>query len=81
MAKKAAAQNGRADLPVSQGEHQRICDWHACHYVKVMLDQIFEGKNETAKDAKDAKFLKKFVCLFCVVRGQSVSASRGNVRR
>ena len=31
------------------------CDWHASHYVKVMLDQIFEEKNETAKDAKDAK--------------------------
>jgi hypothetical protein len=21
------------------------CDWHASHYVKVMLDQIFGGKN------------------------------------
>jgi hypothetical protein len=39
MAKKAAAQNGRADLPVSQGaqlvaskqsgEGQRVCDWRA----------------------------------------------------
>jgi hypothetical protein len=38
MAKKAAAQNGRADLPVSQDEQQRFCDWHAGHYVKVMLN-------------------------------------------
>jgi adenine specific DNA methylase Mod len=21
------------------------CDWHASHHVKVMLDQIFGGKN------------------------------------
>ena len=52
MAKKAAAQNGRADLPVSQdarlvaskqsGDGQRVCDWHASHYVKVMLDQILQ---------------------------------------
>jgi hypothetical protein len=41
MAKTAAAQNGRADLPVSQDARQRVCDWHASHYVKVMLDQIF----------------------------------------
>jgi hypothetical protein len=40
MAKKAAAQNGRADLPVSQDARQRICNWHASHYAKVMLDQI-----------------------------------------
>jgi hypothetical protein len=33
MAKKAAAQNGRADLPVSQDAQQRFCDWHASHYV------------------------------------------------
>jgi hypothetical protein len=43
MAKKAAAQNGRADLPVSQdarlvaskqsGDGQRVCAWHASHYV------------------------------------------------
>jgi hypothetical protein len=39
MAKKAAAQNGRADLPVSQDAWQHVCDWHASHYVKVMLDQ------------------------------------------
>jgi hypothetical protein len=38
--KKAAAQNGRADLPVSQDAQQRVCDWHAGHYVKAMLDQI-----------------------------------------
>jgi hypothetical protein len=54
MAKKAAAQNGRADLPVSpdarlvaskqSGDGQRFCDRHASHYVKVMLDQIF-GEN------------------------------------
>jgi hypothetical protein len=53
MAKMAAAQNGRADLPVSQdarlvaskqsGDGQRACDWHASHYVKVMLDQIFSN--------------------------------------
>ena len=36
MAKKAVAQNGRADLPVSQDAQQRACDWHASHYVKVM---------------------------------------------
>jgi hypothetical protein len=47
MAKKAAAQNGRADLPVSQDARQRVCDWHASHYVKVMLDQIF-GENNFA---------------------------------
>ena len=29
MAKKAAAQKGRADLPVSQGAQQRVCDWRA----------------------------------------------------
>jgi hypothetical protein len=29
MAKKAAAQNGRADLPVSQDARQRVCGWHA----------------------------------------------------
>jgi adenine specific DNA methylase Mod len=23
------------------------CDWHASHYVKVMLDQIFGGNNFT----------------------------------
>jgi hypothetical protein len=45
MAKKAAAQNGRADLPVSQDARQRVCGWHASHYVKVMLDQIFKLKN------------------------------------
>ena len=43
MAKTAAAQKGRADLPVSQdarlvaskqsGDGQRFCDWHASHYV------------------------------------------------
>jgi len=38
MAKKAAAQNGRADLPVSQDAQQHVCDWHARHYVKVMLN-------------------------------------------
>jgi len=37
MAKTAAAQNGRADLPVSQ-DAQRVCDRHTSHYVKVMLD-------------------------------------------
>jgi hypothetical protein len=51
MAKKAAAKNGRADLPVSQdarlvaskqsGDGQRVSAWHARHYVKVMRDQIF----------------------------------------
>jgi hypothetical protein len=41
MAKKAAAQNGRADLPVSQDERRCDCDQHASHYVQVMLDQIF----------------------------------------
>ena len=45
MAKKAAAQNGRADLPVSQDARQRVCDWHASHYVKVILDQIFGENN------------------------------------
>jgi hypothetical protein len=45
MAKKAAAQNGRADLPVSQDAQQRVCDWHASHYVKVMLYQIFGENN------------------------------------
>jgi hypothetical protein len=45
MAKKAAAQNGRADLPVSQDEQQRVCDWHAGHNVKVMLDLIFGENN------------------------------------
>jgi hypothetical protein len=44
--KKAAAQNGRADLPVSQDAQQRVRYWHAGHYVKVMLDQIF-GENNT----------------------------------
>ncbi len=44
MAKMAAARNGRGDLPVSQDAQQRVCDWHASHYVKVMLDQIF-GEN------------------------------------
>jgi predicted NACHT family NTPase len=44
MAKKAAAQNGRADLPVSQDVQQRDCDWHASHYLKVMHDQIFENR-------------------------------------
>jgi hypothetical protein len=39
MAKKAAAQNGRADLPVSLDARQRVCDWHASHHVKVMLDR------------------------------------------
>jgi hypothetical protein len=29
MAKKAAAQNGKADLPVSQDARQRVCEWHA----------------------------------------------------
>jgi len=29
MAKKAAAQKGRANLPVSQGAQQRVCDWRA----------------------------------------------------
>ncbi len=48
MAKKAAAQNGRADLPVSQDAQQRFCDWHASHYVKVMLDQIFRENNLAA---------------------------------
>jgi hypothetical protein len=48
MAKKAAAQNGRADLPVSQDTQQCVCDWHASHYVKVMLDQIF-GKIRITK--------------------------------
>jgi len=53
MAKKAAAQNGRADLPVNQdtrlvaskqsGDGQHVCDWHASHYVKVMLNQIFRN--------------------------------------
>jgi hypothetical protein len=38
MAKKAAAQNGRADLPVSQDARQRVSAWHASHYVKVMLN-------------------------------------------
>ena len=38
MAKKAAAQNGRANLPVSQDEQQRVCDWHTSHYVKVLLN-------------------------------------------
>jgi hypothetical protein len=37
MAKKAAAQNGRADLPVSQDAQQCVCDWYASHHVKVML--------------------------------------------
>jgi hypothetical protein len=46
MVKTAAAQNGRADLPVSQGTQQRVCDWHASHYVKAMLDQIFKLKNQ-----------------------------------
>jgi len=41
MAKKAAAQNGRADLLVSQDARQHVCDRHASHYVKAMLDQIF----------------------------------------
>jgi hypothetical protein len=40
MAKKAAAQNGRADLPVSQDMQQCVSAWHASHYVKGMLDQI-----------------------------------------
>ena len=31
------------------------CDWHASDYVKVMLDPIFEEKNEIAKDAKEAR--------------------------
>jgi hypothetical protein len=44
MAKKAAAQNGRADLPVSQDARQRVSAWHNC--VKVMLDQIFKLKNQ-----------------------------------
>ncbi len=35
------------------------CDWHASHYVKVMLDQIFEEKTETAKDAKDSKIFSE----------------------
>jgi hypothetical protein len=38
MAKKAAAQNGRADLPVSQDARQRVSTWHTSHYVKVMLN-------------------------------------------
>ena len=42
---KTAAGKGRADLPVSQDARQRVCDWHASYYVKVMLDQILEGKN------------------------------------
>jgi N6-L-threonylcarbamoyladenine synthase len=33
------AKIGRADLPVSQDAWQHVCDWHASHYVKVMLDQ------------------------------------------
>jgi hypothetical protein len=33
------------DLPVSQDAQQRVCDWHASHYVKVMLDQIFGENN------------------------------------
>jgi hypothetical protein len=41
MAKMAAARKGRADLPVSQDARQRVCDWHASHYVEAMLDQIF----------------------------------------
>ena len=45
MAKKAAAQNGRADLPVSQDARQRVSAWHASLYVKVMLDQIFAENN------------------------------------
>ena len=45
MAKKAAAQNGRADLPVSQDARQRFCDWHASQHVKVMLDQIVGENN------------------------------------
>jgi hypothetical protein len=45
MAKKAAAQNGRADLPVSQDACQPVSAWHASHYVKVMLDQIFGENN------------------------------------
>ena len=40
MAKKATAQNGRADLPVSQGARQRVCGWHANQYDKAMLNQI-----------------------------------------
>jgi hypothetical protein len=36
--KRAAAQNGRADLPVSQDARQRVRDWHASHYVKSMLN-------------------------------------------
>jgi hypothetical protein len=40
MAKKAAAQNGRADLPVSQDARQRVCDWHANQHDKAMLNQI-----------------------------------------
>jgi hypothetical protein len=52
MAKMAAAQNGRADLPVSQDAQQRVCEWHASHYVKVMLDQIF-GENNFASATQD----------------------------
>jgi hypothetical protein len=32
------------DRPVSQDAQQRACDWHASHYVKVMLDQIFANR-------------------------------------
>jgi hypothetical protein len=43
MAKKAAAQKGRADLPVSQDAQQRGSAWHASHYVKVMLDNAINA--------------------------------------
>jgi len=50
MAKKAAANVGQAShlSPKSEknetGSFYYHCDWHASHYVKVMLDQIFSKK-------------------------------------
>ena len=31
------------------------CDWHACHYVKVMLDQIFGENNFQQRDRLEAE--------------------------
>jgi len=44
MAKKAAAQNGRADLPVSLDARQRVCDWHASHLRQSHARPYFGGE-------------------------------------
>jgi hypothetical protein len=50
------------------------CDWHASHYVKVMLDQILGGVIETTKYAEYAKCFLEIRS--CISRGsRSISLS------